>query len=129
MPAEIIPFPPRRTDTSARSTEVSLSPDARLQQSLIRLQAATDQQRHAIAGWRKALSELKTSMHALDGSMQRYRLRLETLRAGVNGVRQGKVIELDLAATDEAAAEATVKTMCEKLLANTVIESYKVEIL
>ncbi len=49
--------------------------------------------------------------------------------AGVNGVRQGKVIELDLAATDKAAAEAEVKVMCEKLLANTVIESYRVEIL
>lgn len=43
---------------------------------------------------------------------------------GVNGVRQGKVIELDLA---EGATEADVKSMCEKLLANTVIESYSVE--
>lgn len=48
---------------------------------------------------------------------------------GVNGVRQGKVIELDLAATDKAAAEAEVGRMCEQLLANTVIESWKVEIL
>lgn len=48
--------------------------------------------------------------------------------AGVNGVRQGKVIELDLAATDRDAAEAEVREMCEKLLANTVIESYRVEI-
>ncbi|MDW3221328.1 MAG: phosphoribosylformylglycinamidine synthase subunit PurS [Paracoccaceae bacterium] len=44
---------------------------------------------------------------------------------GVNGVRQGKVIELDLA---EGASEADVTAMCEKLLANTVIESYSVEI-
>ena len=43
---------------------------------------------------------------------------------GVNGVRQGKVIELDL---DEGTDEATVRQMCEKLLANTVIESYRVE--
>lgn len=43
---------------------------------------------------------------------------------GVEGVRQGKVIELDLAdGTDEAA----VAQMCEKLLANTVIESYRIE--
>ncbi|MCL4065645.1 phosphoribosylformylglycinamidine synthase subunit PurS [Pseudomonas sp. GX19020] len=49
--------------------------------------------------------------------------------AGVEGVRQGKVIELDLAANDRATAEADVKAMCEKLLANTVIEGYKVEIL
>ncbi|WP_223422101.1 phosphoribosylformylglycinamidine synthase subunit PurS [Tateyamaria pelophila] len=43
---------------------------------------------------------------------------------GVNGVRQGKVIELDLA---EGTSEADVTAMCEKLLANTVIESYRVE--
>lgn len=48
--------------------------------------------------------------------------------AGVEGVRQGKLIELDLAATDRAAAEAEVKAMCERLLANTVIERYSVEI-
>jgi phosphoribosylformylglycinamidine synthase len=47
---------------------------------------------------------------------------------GVNGVRQGKVIELDLAETDKAKAEASVRDMCEKLLANTVIESYRVDI-
>ncbi len=43
---------------------------------------------------------------------------------GVQGVRQGKVIELDLA---DGATEADVTQMCEKLLANTVIESYTVE--
>lgn len=43
---------------------------------------------------------------------------------GVAGVRQGKVIELDLA---EGTTEAEVSEMCEKLLANTVIESYRVE--
>ena len=48
---------------------------------------------------------------------------------GVTGVRQGKVIELDLTQTDPARAEAEVKAMCEKLLANTVIESYRVEVL
>lgn len=47
---------------------------------------------------------------------------------GVDSVRQGKVIELDLAETDQAKAEAAVKEMCEKLLANTVIESYSVEL-
>lgn len=46
---------------------------------------------------------------------------------GVNGVRQGKVIELDLAEIEDA--EGQVKAMCEKLLANTVIESYQVELL
>ena len=45
---------------------------------------------------------------------------------GVEGVRQGKVIELDLA---EGSTEAQVGEMCEKLLANTVIESYRIEVL
>ena len=44
---------------------------------------------------------------------------------GVNGVRQGKVIELDLA---DGTDEATIADMCEKLLANTVIESYRIEL-
>jgi phosphoribosylformylglycinamidine synthase subunit PurS len=39
------------------------------------------------------------------------------------------VIELDLAGDDKAAADAQIKAMCEKLLANTVIEKYSVEIL
>lgn len=43
---------------------------------------------------------------------------------GVNGVRQGKVIELDLA---DDASKDDVTAMCEKLLANTVIESYTIE--
>ncbi|MBN8291260.1 phosphoribosylformylglycinamidine synthase subunit PurS [Rhodobacter sp. NTK016B] len=45
---------------------------------------------------------------------------------GVEAVRQGKVIELDLTETDPAKAEAEVKAMCEKLLANTVIERYEI---
>ncbi len=48
---------------------------------------------------------------------------------GIEGVRQGKVIELDLAETDPAKAEAALKEMCEKLLANTVIEDYRIEVL
>ena len=47
---------------------------------------------------------------------------------GVSGVRVGKTIEFDLDSGDKAAAEAEVKAMCEKLLANTVIESYRVEV-
>ncbi|THD79356.1 MAG: phosphoribosylformylglycinamidine synthase subunit PurS [Phenylobacterium sp.] len=46
----------------------------------------------------------------------------------VGHVRVGRTIEFDLAAGDAAAAEAEVKAMCEKLLANTVIESYRVEV-
>ncbi len=48
---------------------------------------------------------------------------------GVEAVRQGKVIELDLAETDRARAENAVRAMCEKLLANTVIERYAIELL
>ena len=48
---------------------------------------------------------------------------------GVGNVRIGRVIEFDLAATDAAGAEAEVKAMCEKLLANTVIEAYRAEVL
>ncbi|HLF21102.1 MAG TPA: phosphoribosylformylglycinamidine synthase subunit PurS [Aestuariivirga sp.] len=47
---------------------------------------------------------------------------------GVDNVRQGKYIELDIAAADRAAAEAEVTAMCEKLLANPVIENYSVTI-
>ena len=47
----------------------------------------------------------------------------------VGEVRQGKLIELELEDTDPAQAEIKVKEMCEKLLANTVIEKYAVEIL
>ena len=47
---------------------------------------------------------------------------------GVDAVRQGKVIELDLTSGDAEAAKAEVARMCEGLLANTVIEKYAVEI-
>lgn len=46
----------------------------------------------------------------------------------VGEVRAGKIIELDLAETDTKAAKAAAEDMAKKLLANTVIESYKVEI-
>lgn len=48
---------------------------------------------------------------------------------GVDDVRQGKLIELQLATSDRTKAEAEVKAMCEKLLANTVIENYKIELI
>ena len=48
--------------------------------------------------------------------------------AGVNDVRAGKVIELDLAETDPDAARKTAEEMARKLLANTVIESFRVEL-
>ena len=48
--------------------------------------------------------------------------------AGVDNVRQGKFIELDVTAASESEARKTVEAMCDKLLANTVIENYQVEI-
>jgi phosphoribosylformylglycinamidine synthase subunit PurS len=48
--------------------------------------------------------------------------------AGVADVRQGKYIEIDLADTDAAAARARVESMCQRLLANTIVEDYKVEL-
>ncbi len=47
---------------------------------------------------------------------------------GVDAVRQGKVIDLELAETDPDAARASLQAMCEKLLANTVIENYSIEL-
>lgn len=47
---------------------------------------------------------------------------------GVNDVRQGKFIELELDETDPAKAKASVEQMCKNLLANTVIENYSVEL-
>jgi phosphoribosylformylglycinamidine synthase PurS subunit len=48
--------------------------------------------------------------------------------AGVHGVRQGKVFDIELGETDETKAEAALKAMCEKLLANTVIENYHIAV-
>jgi phosphoribosylformylglycinamidine synthase subunit PurS len=46
----------------------------------------------------------------------------------VEGVRQGKIFDVDLGVADAPQAEADLKAMCEKLLANTVIEDYSIEI-
>lgn len=65
----------------------------------------------------------------LDPQGEAVRRALGTLGfAGVEGVRQGKVLEIELAETDPAAARAQLEAMCEKLLANTVIESWQVEL-
>ena len=60
----------------------------------------------------------KAVQHALDG------LGFD----GIDDVRQGKFIELELSETDVNVARARVTDMCEKLLANTVIENYAIEI-
>lgn len=77
----------------------------------------------------KARVTIMLKSGVLDVQGEAVRHALGTLGfAGVDGVRQGKLIELDLATEDRDAAQASVKAMCEKLLANTVIESYRVEI-
>jgi phosphoribosylformylglycinamidine synthase len=77
----------------------------------------------------KAVVTVMLKSGVLDPQGDAVRHALGTLGfQGVQAVRQGKVIELDLAHSDRAAAEADVRAMCEKLLANTVIESYRVQI-
>ena len=48
--------------------------------------------------------------------------------SGINEIRQGKLIELDLAESDADKARQAVDAMCSKLLANTVIETYQIEL-
>ncbi|NEJ73684.1 phosphoribosylformylglycinamidine synthase subunit PurS [Rhizobium phaseoli] len=48
--------------------------------------------------------------------------------SGVGHIRQGKVFDLELESADKSKAEADLKAMCEKLLANTVIENYAIAI-
>ena len=48
---------------------------------------------------------------------------------GVASVRQGKVFDIELSGTDKAKAEEALKAAADKLLANTVIENYRVEVL
>ena len=48
--------------------------------------------------------------------------------ADVNHVRVGRTLEFDVGDADKSAAETKVRDMCERLLANTVIESYRVEV-
>jgi phosphoribosylformylglycinamidine synthase PurS subunit len=49
--------------------------------------------------------------------------------AGVSSVRQGKVFDIEVDAVDRARAEAALKEAAERLLANTVIENYRIEVL
>jgi phosphoribosylformylglycinamidine synthase len=48
---------------------------------------------------------------------------------GVESVRQGKVFEIDVATADRGRAEALLKEACERLLANTVVENYRIELI
>ena len=76
----------------------------------------------------KARVHIMLKNGVLDPQGEAVRHALGTLGfESVEGVRQGKVIELDLIETEVEVAEKRVREMCEKLLANTVIETYHVE--
>ncbi|HLH11732.1 MAG TPA: phosphoribosylformylglycinamidine synthase subunit PurS [Methylovirgula sp.] len=47
--------------------------------------------------------------------------------AGIENVRQGKIFEVELATQDRSAAQDLLKSACEKLLANTIVENYRIE--
>jgi phosphoribosylformylglycinamidine synthase PurS subunit len=77
----------------------------------------------------KARVQVMLKAGVLDPQGEAVRHALGTLGfEGVTAVRQGKVIELDLEETDAARARDSVTAMCERLLANTVIESYRIEL-
>ena len=75
----------------------------------------------------KVYVTLKKSV--LDPQGKAVRQALSTMGFGeVKDVRVGKFIELDLGPVEKAEADQKMKTMCEKLLANTVIEDFKYEL-
>ena len=77
----------------------------------------------------KARVHIMLKNGVLDPQGEAVRHALATLGfEGVEGVRQGKVIELDLIETERAAAEKRVGEMCDKLLANPVIEDYRIDL-
>jgi phosphoribosylformylglycinamidine synthase len=59
---------------------------------------------------------------AIEGALKSFGIE------GVDSVRQGKVFDIELSTQDRAQAETLLKAACEKLLANTVVENYSVEI-
>lgn len=75
----------------------------------------------------KVYVTLKKGVHDPQGEAVRHTLAAMG-HNDVKGVRVGKYIEVEIEGEDKNAAEATLKKICEKLLANTVIESYRFEL-
>lgn len=59
---------------------------------------------------------------AIEGALKSFGLE------GVDSVRQGKVFDIEVETQDKTRAEALIKEACEKLLANTVVENYRIEV-
>jgi phosphoribosylformylglycinamidine synthase PurS subunit len=77
----------------------------------------------------KALIKITLKNGVLDPQGKAIEHALDSLGfEGVSDVRQGKLIELDLKAANETAAREEVEQMCQKLLANTVIENYSFDL-
>lgn len=78
----------------------------------------------------KANIKVRLKQGVLDPQGKAIRNALDALGfSGVENVRQGKLIELELDERDEVRARAALDEMCRKLLANTVIENYEIELL
>jgi phosphoribosylformylglycinamidine synthase len=77
----------------------------------------------------KATVLVRPKSGILDPQGQAVESALEHLGFAVSGARVGKVIDLEVDASDAAAARAQVEQMCERLLANPLIESYEIEVL
>ena len=76
----------------------------------------------------KATVLVRPKQGILDPQGQAVETALEHLGFSVSGARIGKVVDIEIDATDPAEARAQVEKMCEQLLANPLMESYEVEI-
>jgi phosphoribosylformylglycinamidine synthase len=76
----------------------------------------------------KATVLVRPKLGILDPQGEAVSSALGHLGFSVSDARVGKVIDLEVAASDEPAARAEVEKMCERLLANPLIESYEIEI-
>jgi phosphoribosylformylglycinamidine synthase PurS subunit len=76
----------------------------------------------------KATVLVRPKQGILDPQGQAVESSLRQLGFSVDGARIGRLVDLDVEATDAASARAEVERMCEQLLANPLIESYEIEL-